>query len=302
MLAAMRPRRLGIMVAAVSVAAFVARPAAADAAGELEALLATTPAESLVAPLRHFEASRSRAAEGAEAALVLGHLHFARGEYREAASAFARAAARLDPARKPEARYWVGLAWLGLGEPAQARAALEEVARTSTARRLDAILGNAQAWEIAQRPERAFDALVPLLQEKLGETGPAVLERGGALAERLNHAEPARRARERLLSEYPRSIEAASARLTLAASAQRPGPGGVAIVIGTFADQARARALASEARRAGFPQAQVITRGEGLAALHVVRLGIYSSGHEARAAADQATRALGVACAIVRAP
>jgi len=272
-----------------------------DVGQELRDLLTQTPADSLVLPLRRFESRQARPADGAEAALLLGHLHFARGEYREAAAAFSRAAARLDPSRKPEARYWLGLSWLGLGEPTQARAALEEAAQSSRVRRVDALLGVAQAWELAQRPERAHEVLSPLLDGGLGESGPAVLERSGALAERFNHQEQARKARERLLRDYPRSIEAASARLTLAASAQRPTLGTVAVVIGQFVDRGRARSLASEARRAGFPNAQVITRGQGLSAIHIVRLGAYTSMKEARQAGDQATRAMGVAYQVVRA-
>jgi len=299
----MRPARfVSCAFPAFVVAAFAAPPAAADVSTELRSILATTPAESLVAPLRQFEATRLRPAEGAEAALVLGHLHFARGEYRPAVAHFARASARLDPARKAEARYWVGLSWLGLGEPAQARAALEEVAHVPGARRVDALIGIAQAWELAQRPERALEALSPLMEENPGESGPALLERVGVLAERAIRPEQARKARERLLRDYPRSIEAASARLSLASAAPIPGPGAVAVVVGSFVDPSRARSLASEAKRAGFPQSQVVTRGEGLAALHIVRLGTYATDPEARKVADQATRALGVNCEIVRAP
>jgi hypothetical protein len=129
-----------------------------------------------------------------------------------------------------------------------------------------------------------------------------VLDRIGALAERFDRQEEARRARERLLRDYPRSIEAASARLTLAASAPRAAAGTVAVVIGQFVDQSRARSLASEAKRAGFPNAQVVTRGQGLSAIHVVRLGVYGDAAEARQAGDQATRALGVAYDVVRSP
>jgi len=193
--------------------------------------------------------------------LVLAELHYARGEFHDAAAAFGRAAARLAPADKPLARYAQGLAFLGLGEPTQARAALEEVARTSAALREDAWLGVAQAWELAGRPERALETLEPLLGTPLGETGATILERLGALAERADRQDEARRARERLLRDYPRSIEAASARGHLAAAAQRPGVGTVAVVIGQFIDPARARSLASEAKRAGFPDAQVVTRG-----------------------------------------
>jgi hypothetical protein len=95
-----------------------------------------------------------------------------------------------------------------------------------------------------------------------------------------------------LLEEYPRSTEAAAARLELA-SAKQPGLGAVAVTVGSFIDVARARSLASEARRAGFPSAEVIDRGSP-AVLHVVRLGVYANTKQARAAGDQAARALGV--------
>jgi tetratricopeptide (TPR) repeat protein len=268
---------------------------------ELAALLAGTPPDSLAGPLRRLE-SRLPPPSGAEAAMTLGQLHYMRGEYRDAAAAFGRAAARLDPARKPDARYWAGLSWLGLGDAAQARAALEEVARTSGTRRTEASLGVAQAWDLARRPERALEVIDPLADQNLGETGPALLERLAALDERMGRAEPAHRARLRLLREYPRSTEAAAARLTLAAAAPRPGRGAVAVLVGSFVDPARAQSLASEARRSGFPGAEVVVGGDRPAVLHLVRLGIYSSTRQAKSAGEEATRALGVTFQIVRAP
>src|SRR5204863_7764591 len=133
----------------------------------------------------------------------------------------------------------------------------------------------------------------------LGESGPALLERFGARGERCGRPGPVRKARGRLLEEYPRSAEAAAVRLARA-TAGRPGLGGVAVAIGSFVDVARARALASEARRAGFPSAEVIERGSP-AVLHVVRLGVYANSRLARTAGDQAARALGVAYEIERA-
>jgi tetratricopeptide (TPR) repeat protein len=281
--------------------ALLAAPAASGPAS-LADVLASTPADSLPGALKRLESTARAGSVGGQAVMVLGQLHFARGEFREAAAAFGRAAARLDPAAKPEARYAQGLAFLGLGEPTQARSALEEVARTSSLRRIGALLGVAQAWELDRRPERAFETLAPLLDDPLGESGATVLDRIGALAERFNQQEQARRARERLLRDYPRSIEAASARLTLAASAPRAGAGTVAVVIGQFVDRSRAHSLASEAKRAGFPNAQVVTRGQGLSAIHVVRLGVFGNTTEARQAGEQATRALGVTYDILRSP
>jgi tetratricopeptide (TPR) repeat protein len=260
------------------------------------------PADSLADSLARFEGAGWPPSVGAEAALTLGALHFARGEYREAVTAYMRAAARLDPARKAEARFWAGLSWLGLGEPTQARASLEEVARAGSTRRVEALLGVAQAWELSQRPDQALEVLSTILDGDLGEVGAAVLERAAALAERAKRPDQAHKARERLLRNYPRSIEAAAARLALARAAEPPGSGHVAVVIGSFLGAARARSLATEARHAGFPDAQVVTRGEGLAAVYIVRLGAYASHAEARSAGEQAARALGVSYQIVRSP
>jgi len=282
--------------------AFVLATAAGAAHANLDSLLTATPADQLVAPLRRLEGDRSRGAEGLRAALVLGQLHLARAEYREAAELYARTAARLDPARKDEARYWQGIAWLGLGQAVPARAALEEVARGHGPRRAVAQLGVAQAWELAGQPKRAYDTVNQLLASSAGtEAEPAALERAIVLGERLDHADAARRARERLLRLYPRSIEAASVR-TASAGAEESGEGAVAVVIGSFVDRERAHGLASEARRAGFSQATVVTRGTGLTAAHLVQLGTYTRRADAREAGEQAARALGVAYKIVKLP
>jgi tetratricopeptide (TPR) repeat protein len=293
--------RIGAALAVVlmlGVAPRLARPQALPT--ELRALLASTPADSLVRPLRRYEGDHARSPEAAEAALLLGQLEYARGEYRHAAETFARAAARLDPARKPAARYHAGLAWLALGEPDQARAALEEVANGTGDSRQEALLAVAQAWELARRPDRAEETLAALLAGDPGEAGPAALERAMAIAVRDDREDQARKLRERLLARYPRSMEAAAARLaTFAPADARPvaeaRAGAVAVVIGSFVDPGRARSLAAAARAAGFVDARVVSHGEGLAAVHTVRLGIYPRVSEARKAGDQAAQALGVA-------
>lgn len=179
----------------------------AATAGPLQRLLETVPADSLARPLARLEAAQ-RGPVAAEAALALGRLHYARGEYRQAAAAFARATPRFDPARRAEARYWTGLAWLGAGEPAAARAAFEEAARGGAPRRAEALLGAAWCWEAAGRPERALETLQTLLAGEPGEAAPAALERTAALARALRRPELARRSLERLLRDYPRSMEA----------------------------------------------------------------------------------------------
>lgn len=275
----------------------------------LREVLATTPADSLPIVLRRFESQRARTPEATEAVIVLGKLHYARGEYRRAAEAFARAAARLEPTRKPEARYWAGLARLALGESDGARAMLDEVAAAGGPRQSEAMFAQAQAWELAQRPARAMEILSALLDPQrgdLGEVGPAALERAAALADQVGQDERAREARERLLRDYPRSIEAAAARRAVFSPAEarthiEPRAGAIAVVIGSFVDPARARSLAAAARAAGFAEAQVVSRGEGLSAVHVVRLGVYPRSAEARRAGAQAEQALGVTFELTRA-
>uniref|UniRef100_A0A832I170 SPOR domain-containing protein n=1 Tax=Eiseniibacteriota bacterium TaxID=2212470 RepID=A0A832I170_UNCEI len=282
-----------------------AQPAPPAAPPTLRAALVGTPADSLAPVLRRVE-MQARGGEAAEAALELGRFHFARGEYRQAAGAFARAAARLDPARKPEARYWQGLSALAVGDAAAARAALDEVARGGATRADDAALGVALAWEMSGRPDRALDALQGLIARGGGgEATPAALERIASLAERLGRGDDARRARERLRREWPASIEAARvgpvAPAAAPASAPRPS-GPVAVHLGVFADDARARLLAERARRAGFGGVTVLARGEGGARLHVVRLGVFPSEAEARAAGQRAADSLGIHYRLERSP
>ena len=78
-------------------------------------------------------------------------------------------------------------------------------------------------------------------------------------------------------------------------------PGAAAVVIGSFVDPARARSLASAARAAGFADAKVVSRGQGLAAVHQVRLGVYPRSADARRAGEQAEQALGVTFELMRA-
>ena len=271
---------------------------------QLRELIDARPADSLVAPLKKFELAHPQGSEGAEAAWLLGQLHFARGEYRQASDAFGRAAARFEPARKPTARYWAGLSWLALKQPEQARAALEEVAQSDAELRAAAQFGVALAWELSDQPEQALEALESVLARDPGEAGPAALERQIALAERLSRPELARRARERLRRQYPKSIEAA--RLTMPAVVEAPavaGPGVTVMVqIGAFTDPARARLLAESALRGGFPTAQVVVRGEGEARVHIVTLGVFGSREEATRAGERAAAALGVTYQVTRFP
>ena len=171
----------------------------------VRAVLESHSADSLLAPLKHHEVVKGKAPEAGEAAFLLGQLHLARGEHRLAADAFSRAAARLDGARKAEARYWAGVAWLGVPDGAQARAVLEEV---TGARKSEAQLGIGIAWELQRRPDKAFATLEALLRADPGEAGPAALERLAALADQLHKPDVTARALSRLQRDYPGSFEA----------------------------------------------------------------------------------------------
>ncbi|HEY6866344.1 MAG TPA: tetratricopeptide repeat protein [Candidatus Eisenbacteria bacterium] len=176
---------------------------------EVERVLARWPADSLLGPLRRVETEAGHGAPAAEAAMWLGHLHVARGEYRLAAEAYARAAARFDPVRKDEALYWAGIAWLGAPDPRRARALFEQVERDASPRRPEATLGIALAWLAEQHPERALKVLTRLTAKDAGETGPGALQALATAAERAGRPEVARAARERLRRQYPASLEAA---------------------------------------------------------------------------------------------
>jgi tetratricopeptide (TPR) repeat protein len=265
-------------------------------AESLDALLHRTPADSLVGPLEHFENHAARTADGAEAAMTLGRLHYARGEYRRAAEAFSRAAARLEPARKSAARYWAAQSWLALGDANQARAGFEELSQNEGPLRTDARLGLALAWEVAHRPERALEILEPLAREARGEIAPAVLERAIAVADHFQRADVASAARQRLFHEFPRSIEAARAGLI------PPHSVAASVEIGPFASEPRAHAAAGQARSAGFARVQPMIHGSGSARVYLVRLDGFANADEAQHAAERVKRELGLPARVVIAP
>jgi tetratricopeptide (TPR) repeat protein len=269
-----------------------------DLPRDLRELIASRPPDSLAVPLRRYEADHGRSSAGGQAALLLGHLHYARGEFRAAADDYARAAARLDPAQKPEARYWAGLAWLALGEASQARAALEQVTPGSR-RSADAELALAHAWEAAKRPDRALDLLTRLTTGPAREQTPAALERLAILGDQLGRPEIATRARERLQRDYAASFEAA--RATEPATPPQAIPGAAAVEIGAFESESRAQTLVNTARAAGFSGARLVTLADRPAP-HVVRLGVFANAAEAGEAAERATKKLGVAARVVAAP
>ena len=166
------------------------------------------PADSLGLALRRLEAAGPPAMSAA-AAFAEGQFHHARGEYRLAADAFGRAAARLQNLEHTEARYRQGLAWLGERDPGRARAAFEEVAMLSQPFRALAQLGLARAYALGGDPVQEQTLLRRLLDRPAGEAEPAALARYAALCDRAHRPGEARAARERLVKRWPRSFEAA---------------------------------------------------------------------------------------------
>ena len=224
--------------------------------------------------------------------MAVGRLHFARGEYRKAGSAFAVAGARLDLERRPEARYYAGLSWMALREFEKARAALQEAAVENSAVRAGARLALAQSWEASGRVDRAFEELRFLLTEGPGEWGASALAMQRELALRLRRETAARQAGERLLREYPASMEAL--RLRQIIEAPDAALGTVFIRLGAFADEERARGLAADARRAGFSEVRVVPPTGVGAPLYVVQLGPYTDSDEADAQFVRAGETLGI--------
>jgi tetratricopeptide (TPR) repeat protein len=286
----------------------------------LQNVLDRTDADGLVVPLERYERYHRHASEAGEAALLLGQLHFARGEYRQAANAFMRASARLEPGRKEDARYWAGLAWLGADDISQARAALSAATRPASRRRPEALFAIATAWEREHRPDRALETLNGLLAGDPGPMGASALERVIALGSSLHQPEAAARARDRLVRDYPHSIEAIRA----SAASQAPEPavaparpssgaaepraatpragGPFALQIGAFSDLHRARDLADAARRAGYERVRVASLGDPSANLYVVQVGLYATPEAAREAGARARRMLNVPWRVVTAP
>jgi tetratricopeptide (TPR) repeat protein len=307
---------------AVLIAMLAAALVLGPIATTVDEILASRPADSLLVPLTRFETTH-RGSDAAAAALTLGQLHYARGEYRQAAGDFVRATPRSGAARRGEAHYWTGLAWLGAGEMGQARAAFEEAARSDSPRRPESQLGVALCWEAARRPERALETLQTLLAGEPGEAGPAALEHVAMLATRLERPELARRARERLAQDYPRSIEAMRALRAVGSGPARashpasrpPDPAAarlapppvaaqvpLAVQIGVFREEARARELAERARRGGFGPARVAALTDASGKLFAVRVGVYATAEDARGAGDRLGRALAVSWRVVPVP
>ena len=256
----------------------------------------TMPADSLPRLLAELEQHPRPGMTADEAAFLLGELHHARGEYRQAADAFTRAAGRRSGAARGEARYFAAVSLLGAGQVNAAREAFGAAIHDAPARASLAQLGIGQSFEMEHRPDKAFAAYQQAATGDAGEAGPAALERVAALGALLHHENDARHARIQLARQYPASLEAAR----LAASpapASATASGMVTVRIGVFTERMRALALVEAARKQGFADADATERAgtEGRATLWIVRLGRFANADAARIAGEKAERVLGVA-------
>lgn len=266
----------------------------------LATIVRSLPPDSMPGAVQAWVARHPSGPAGVEALLTLGHMEYARGAYRPAAAAFARAGARLEPARKPEARYWAGLSWFALGDLERARGALEEVARAGGARSAGARLALAQVWEAAGRSDRAVEELDALLAGGAGELEATALAMLFEIAAGEHRELDADRAAQRLLREHPRSMEAAL--IGQRVDTPLPTQGHVAVRLGAFSDPERAQALAAAARRAGFSDVRIIPPSGAGAPLHVVRLGPYPDPELARRQAERVAERLGIVPERIQAP
>jgi cell division septation protein DedD len=122
------------------------------------------------------------------------------------------------------------------------------------------------------------------------------------------------------VKDYPRSIEAVRAAANGAARTSnptsrppvltpaRPSPPPIAtqvsltVQIGVFREENRARELAERSRREGFEPTGVAARSDAGGEFFAVRVGVYSTAEDARAAGQRLGRVLGVSWRVVPVP
>jgi hypothetical protein len=130
------------------------------------------------------------------------------------------------------------------------------------------------------------------MTEGAGEHGATALAMQRELALRLRRDSAARQAGERLLRDYPNSIEAT--RLRQIVDTPVSSVGSHVVRLGAFADEARARTLAADARRAGFADVRVIPPTGVGAPLYTVQIGPYGDPEEAQKQVERAEDVLGI--------
>jgi tetratricopeptide (TPR) repeat protein len=279
-----------------------AEPPAETPLDPVRGVLSPGPADTLIAALRQLEGGD----HAGEAALRLGELHYARGEYSQARQAFARAQTHLGEPSRSRARLAEARSWLALGQPSRARETVADLATGEGAVADEAALLVAQSHEREGALVRALGLYERLLNPPRPGANPIALGRAAELYRRLGRPERSRQVEQLLLEHYPESMEAVTARMRQSgmpvpsdASEKRDG---LIVQIGSFTDAGRARTLASRARQAGFTRAEVVSRGTGAAATHAVQLGIFDTREEAVEAGRRSERLLGVTFTLVSRP
>ncbi len=151
-----------------------------------------------------------------EAWLELGTLAYALGEYAEARDAFRRARGGAVIER---AKLWEARSLLALGTPREARALAQPIARGKTGARWEAgeLVALAQLGE-GNRPGALMSYRV-MLGKPDARVEPSALFQAIQLANESAALEEARAWRARLIKSFPRSPEAASARVETTAPA-----------------------------------------------------------------------------------
>ncbi len=158
-------------------------------------------------------ADYSKHPRAADAAEIMGDLHYARGEYLTAAKNYEHAAERStdDPARARR-KLLRGRALLGAGEGGLAARVFEDVLKSAPASS-EAKLGLADALMLQGRTERAVAGYSDIAERGVRDPlAPIALAQLIRANDALGRHDEARSAARRLAAEYPQSSEAAGAR------------------------------------------------------------------------------------------
>ncbi len=190
--------------------------AALDATGDAET--ARRAAETLLAEYKNHPRS-------GDAAEILGHYYYARGEYVTAARQFERAAGAVAPGPGLTRRQCLrGRAFLGAREGGLAARVFEGVLKQDP-RSSEAQLGLADAMALQGKAERAADIYRDIAAHGTADAyTPLALAQLMWVADALGRPADARAAAATLARDYPQSSEAAAARDRLRREAPRDEP------------------------------------------------------------------------------
>ncbi len=228
-----RPARRNSLALAALVCAWTLLAGAGSALGkeplaELVAALDSPNAEAARRAAETILADYRTVPEVGEAAELLGHYHYARGEYLTAAKQFERAAAAAPSESERTARQLLrGRALLGAREGSLAARVYESVLKGDPTS-AEARLGLADALFLDGKAERAADIYRELSADGPDEPlTPLALAQLVRASDQLGRPADARAAARKLATEYPHSSEAAVARdrLRREAEATQVAPG-----------------------------------------------------------------------------